>query len=53
MAEIITQLIRPAAASSNKNTVNLLDETLINRSGKYALLELTESEKKLLRDKKL
>ncbi len=46
-------LIKPSPGSSYKNVVGLLDETLINKVGRYAILDLSGTEKALLAEKKL
>lgn len=46
-------LIKPSSDASYKNVIDLLDETMINRIGLYALVDITEDEKKLLKEKKL
>jgi hypothetical protein len=46
-------LIKPAMDASYKNVVGLLDEMLINRVSRYALLDMTAEEKTLLTQKKL
>lgn len=41
-------LIKPSADASYENVVAILDEMLINNVGRYAIVDLTEDEKKLL-----
>src|SRR5580692_3895070 len=45
-------LIKPSPDASYKNVVNLLDETLINQVGRYALVDISEEEMKRLPENK-
>jgi len=44
-------LIKPSADASYENVVSLLDEMLINKVGRYAIIDINEDEKKLLAKK--
>jgi hypothetical protein len=44
-------LINPSADASYKNVVSVLDEMLINKVGRYAIVDITEADKKLLSEK--
>jgi hypothetical protein len=46
-------LIKPSVEASYENVVSLLDETLINKVGKYAIVDITGDEKKLMKEKKI
>jgi biopolymer transport protein ExbD len=46
-------LIKPSADASYENIVQLLDEMLINKVGRYAIIDLNDEEKKLLKQKNL
>ncbi|MES1224693.1 MAG: biopolymer transporter ExbD, partial [Bacteroidota bacterium] len=46
-------LIKPSADASYENIVQLLDETLINGVGRYAIVDITDDEKKLMKEKKI
>lgn len=46
-------LIKPCADARYENIVQLLDEMLINKVGRYAIIDLSDEEKKLLEQKKL
>lgn len=46
-------LIKPTAASSFGNTVDILDEVLINVIPRYAIIDISEEEKKLLATKNI
>ncbi|MBS1918086.1 MAG: biopolymer transporter ExbD [Bacteroidetes bacterium] len=43
-------LIKPTADASYENVVQLLDETLINKVGKYAIVDISDAEKKLMKE---
>jgi biopolymer transport protein ExbD len=47
----LTLMIKPTEASSYKDLVNALDEVAINQVPHYALMNITEEEKKLLQEK--
>jgi biopolymer transport protein ExbD len=44
-------LIKPSDDADYENVVNLLDEMLINKVGRYALVDIQGDEKKLLKEK--
>lgn len=44
-------MIKPTGESSYKNTVDILDEVLLNDVSRYALMDITEAEKKMLLEK--
>lgn len=44
-------LIKPSADANCQNVVSLLDEAVINAVSKYAILDIDEDEKKLLKEK--
>ncbi|MBS1665796.1 MAG: biopolymer transporter ExbD [Bacteroidetes bacterium] len=46
-------LIKASSDASYENLVSLLDEMLINQVGKYAIVDISEEEKNLLKEKKL
>jgi len=46
-------LIKASSDASYENLVSLLDEMLINNVGKYAMVDISEEEKNLLKEKKL
>lgn len=47
----IMVLIKPSADACYENVISLLDEMLINKVGRYAIIDITEAEKKLLDQK--
>ena len=47
----LMMLIKPGAASSYQNVVNMLDETTINAVKKYAVVKLSPEEKEFLENK--
>lgn len=47
----IMVLIKPSADASYENVVSLLDEMLINKVARYAIVDIDEGEKKLLAQK--
>jgi biopolymer transport protein ExbD len=49
----LTILIKPSADASYQNVIELLDETIINVVLKYALVDIAEDDKKLLKEKML
>lgn len=49
--EDLTLMIKPTAASSYQDVVNALDEVAINRVPHYALMNITDDEKKILQEK--
>jgi biopolymer transport protein ExbD len=49
----LTILIKPSADASYQNVIELLDETIINVVSKYALVDITDDDKKLLKEKML
>jgi biopolymer transport protein ExbD len=44
-------LIKPSADASYENLVSMLDEMLINKVERYAIVDITEDDKKLLAEK--
>jgi biopolymer transport protein ExbD len=42
-------LIKPTSEATYENVVQLIDETLINQVGKYAIVDITDAEKKLMK----
>ncbi|MBS1597187.1 MAG: biopolymer transporter ExbD [Bacteroidetes bacterium] len=46
-------MIKPTAESDFKNVIKTFDEMLINRVGKYALVDICKEEKQFLAEKKL
>jgi biopolymer transport protein ExbD len=44
-------MIKPTSESNYKNVVNLLDEVLLNDVKRYAIMDITEEEKKMLQEK--
>jgi biopolymer transport protein ExbD len=49
----LTLLIKPSADASYQNVVALLDETIINVVSKYALVDISDDDKKVLKEKML
>jgi biopolymer transport protein ExbD len=49
----LTILIKPSADASYQNVIELLDETIINVISKYALVDIADDDKKLLKKKML
>jgi hypothetical protein len=46
-------IIKASPAARYKNVVNLLDETLINQVGRYALVDISPEEREFLKKKDL
>lgn len=49
----LTLLIKPSTEANYQNVIELLDETIINVVSKYALVDIAEDDKKLLKEKML